>query len=136
MKNTVLTLLLSFLSVASFSQNIKYAEEKNSDLNKILAKVDTNSAFGFKGYLVKTFIINPDLGYSKNENPEGAKQNIFISISFLGKEITTKLFKVDTLINPEVVTVVEVPDGLEINIAHGLPEEKIEETLTILLPKK
>ena len=136
MKNIVLIVLLSFLSFTSFSQNIKYVEEKNPDLSKTLAKVHTSSAFGFKSYLVKTFIINPDLGYSKDENPEGAKQNTYISISFLGKEITTKLYKVDTLINPEVVSVVEVPNGFEITINVGLAEDRTEEAFTLVMPKK
>ena len=106
MKNIVLTVLFTFLSFTAFAQNIKYVEEKNPDLSTILAKVHNDSGFGFKSYLVKTFVINTDLGYTKNEDPEGAKQNIYISISFLGKEITTKLYKVDTLINAEVISVV------------------------------
>lgn len=135
MKNIVLTALLTFLSFTAFSQ-IKYTEEKNPDLSKMLAKVHNDSGFGFKNYLVKTFIINTDLGYSKNEDPEGAKQNAYISVSFLGKEITTKLYKVDTLINAEVVSLVEVPDGFNITIAHGLQDDRIEEVFTLVMPKQ
>ena len=135
MKNIFLTVLLTFLSFTAFSQ-IKYIEEKNPDVSKILAKVHNDSGFGFKNYLVKTFIINADLGYSKNEDPEGAKQNAYISVSFLGKEITTKLYKVDTLINAEVVSLVEVPDGFNITIAHGLQDDRIEEVFTLVMPKK
>ena len=135
MKNIVLTTLLTFLSFNAFSQ-IKYTEEKNPDLSKMFAKVHNDNAFGFKNYLVKTFVINTDLGYSKNEDSEGAKQNAYISVSFLGKEITTKLYKVDTLVNVEVVSVVEVPDGLGITIDHGLAEDRTEEVFTLLIPKK
>ena len=135
MKNIVLTVLLTFLSFTAFSQ-IKYTEEKNPDLSKMLAKVHTNNAFGFKNYLVKTFVINPDLGYSKNEDPEGAKQNAYISVSFLGKEITTKLYKVDTLINAEIVSVVEAPTGFEITIAYGIADDRIEESFILVMPKK
>ena len=134
MKNIVLTVLLTLLSFCATSQN-KYAEEKNPDLSKTLAKMHTNSAFGFKNYLVKTFVINPDFGYSKNEEPEGAKQNAYISISFLGKEITTKLYKVETLINVEVVNVAETPTGLEITINHGLADDRIEESFVLVLNK-
>ena len=81
MKNIVLTLILSLLSSTAFTQNIKYSEEKNLDLSKMLAKVQTNSAFGFKNYLVKTFVINTELGYTKDEELEGAKQNAFISVT-------------------------------------------------------
>ncbi|WP_293892474.1 hypothetical protein [Flavobacterium sp.] len=135
MKNIVFTMLLALVSCTAFSQ-IKYTEEKNPDLSKMLAKVHTNSAFGFKNYLVKTFVINPDLGYSKNEDPEGANQNAYISVSFLEKLITTKLYKVDTLINPEVIGVGEVPNGFEITIDHGLPEDRIEEVFTLVMPKR
>jgi hypothetical protein len=136
MKNSILIVILSFLSFTAFSQNIKYNEEKNQDLSNALAKVHTNNSFGFKSYLVKTFIINPDLGYSKIENPEGASQDAYISISFFEKEITTKLFKIDSLINPEVVGVDEVPEGLQITIDHGLLDDRIEETLILIIPKK
>ena len=136
MKNIVLTVLFTFLSFTAFAQNIKYVEEKNPDLSTILAKVHNDSGFGFKSYLVKTFVINTDLGYTKNEDPEGAKQNIYISISFLGKEITTKLYKVDTLINAEVISVVEAPNGLEITLAYGLGNERTEEPFILVIPKK
>ena len=136
MKNIVLTVLFTFLSFTAFAQNIKYVEEKNPDLGTILAKVHNDSGFGFKSYLVKTFVINTDLGYTKNEDPEGAKQNIYISISFLGKEITTKLYKVDTLINAEVISVVEAPNGLEITLAYGLGNERTEEPFILVIPKK
>ncbi|MEO5775642.1 MAG: hypothetical protein ABIQ27_01975 [Flavobacterium sp.] len=135
MKNIVLIALFTFLSFTAFSQ-IKFAEEKNPELSKMLAKVHTDNAFGFKRYLIKTFIINTDLGYSKNEDPEGAKQNVYISISFLDKEITTKLYKVETLVNPETVNVVEILTGLEISIAHGLAEDRIEEGFILEIPKK
>ena len=134
MKNIVLTALLTFLSFTAFSQ-IKYTEEKNPDLSKTLAKVHNDNGFGFKNYLVKTFIINTDLGYSKNEDPEGAKQNVYISVSFLGKEITTKLYKVDTLINAEVVSLVEAPTGFNITIAHGLGDDRTEESFTLVMSK-
>lgn len=135
MKNIVLTLLLTFLSFTAFSQ-IKYTEEKNPDLSKMLAKIHNDNGFGFKNYLIKTFIINTDLGYSKNEDPEGAIQNAYISVSFLGREITTKLYKVDTLINSEIISVVEAPDGFTITIAHGFGDDRTEESFTLVMPKK
>ena len=135
MKNIVLTVLLTFSSFTVFSQ-IKYTEEKNLDLSKNFAKVHNDSGFGFKNYLVKTFIINTDLGYSKNEDPGGANQNVYISVSCLGKEITTKLYKVDTLINAEVVSVAEAPNGFNITVAHGLGDDRTEESFTLLMPKK
>ena len=134
MKNIVLTVLFTFLSVSAFSQ-IKYTEEKNPELSKMLAKIHIDNGFGFKNYLVKTFVINTDLGFSKNEDPEGAKQNVYISVSFLGKEITTKLYKVDTLINAEVVSLVEAPGGFDITIAHGLGDDRTEEAFTLAMPK-
>ncbi len=136
MKNIVLIVLLTFLSFTAFSQNIKYVEEKNPELSKTLAKVHTSSAYGFKNYLVKTFIINPDLGYSKVENLERAKQYTYISVSFLGKEITTKLYKVDSLINPEIMSVVEVPTGFEISFNLGLAEDRTEESFVLIIPQK
>lgn len=135
MKNIVLTVLLTFLSFNAFSQ-IKYTEEKNPDLSKMLAKIHNDNGFGFKNYLIKTFIINTDLGYSKNEDPEGAIQNAYISVSFLGREITTKLYKVDTLINSEIISVVEAPDGFTITIAHGFGDDRTEESFTLVMPKK
>ncbi|WP_309614297.1 hypothetical protein [Flavobacterium sp.] len=135
MKNIVLTVLLTFLSFTAFSQ-IKYTEEKNPDLSKMLAKIHNDNGFGFKNYLIKTFIINTDLGYSKNEDPEGAIQNAYISVSFLGREITTKLYKVDTLINSEIISVVEAPDGFTITIAHGFGDDRTEESFTLVMPKK
>lgn len=135
MKNIVLTVLLTFLSFTAFSQ-IKYTEEKNPDLSKMLAKIHNDNGFGFKNYLIKTFIINTDLGYSKNEDPEGAIQNAYISVSFLGREITTKLYKVDTLINSEIISVVEAPDGFTITIAHGFGDDRTEESFNLVMPKK
>jgi hypothetical protein len=135
MKNILLTVILSFISFTAFSQ-IKYTEEKNQDLNKMLARVHNDNGFGFKNYLVKAFIINTDLGYTKNEDPEGAKQNIYISVSFLGKEITSKLYKVDTLVNAEVISVAEAPQGFTIIIAHGLGDDRTEEPFTLVVPKK
>lgn len=135
MKNIVLTVLLTFLSFTAFSQ-IKYTEEKNPDLSKMLAKIHNDNGFGFKNYLIKTFIINTDLGYSKNEDPKGAIQNAYISVSFLGREITTKLYKVDTLINSEIISVVEAPDGFTITIAHGFGDDRTEESFTLVMPKK
>ncbi len=136
MKNFVLSMLFTFLSCAAFSQNIKYSEEKNPELSKMLAKIHTSNAFGFKGHLIKAFVINTDLGYSKDEDPEGAKQNAYISVSFLGKEITTKLYKVETLINPEVVSVVDAPNGFTVTVAYGYGDERVEDTFTLLIPKK
>lgn len=136
MKNIVLTIMLTFLSFTAFSQNVKYAEEKNPELSKMLAKVDTEKANGFKGYLIKTFVINTDLGYTKNEDPEGAAQNGYISVSFLGNEITTKLYKTDTLINIEIINVAEVAAGFEFTIDYGLGNDRTEEVFTIALPKK
>ncbi len=135
MKNIVLRLLLTFLSFTAFSQ-IKYTEELNPDLSKMFAKVHNDSGLGFKNYLVKTFIVNTDLGYSKNEDPAGANQNAYISVSFLGKDITTKLYKVSTLVNAEVVSVVESLNGLDITVAHGLSDDRIEEVFTLAMPKK
>ena len=136
MKNIVFTVFVTLLSFTAFSQNLKYTEEKSPEVSKMLAKIHTDSAFGFKSCLIKTFIINTDLGYSKNEDPEGAKQNAYISVSFFGKEITTKLFKVETLVNPEIVSVLEVPEGYNVTVAHGLSDDRIEETFTLTIPKK
>ena len=49
---------------------------------------------------------------------EKLKQNAYISVSFLGKEITTELYKVDTLINVEVENVAEAPNGFEITVVE------------------
>lgn len=134
MKNIVLTVIFTFLSITAFSQ-IKYTEEKNPELSKMFAKIHIDNGFGFKNHLIKTFVVNTDLGFSKNEDPEGAKQNVYISVSFLGKEITTKLYKVDTLINPEVVSLIEVPSGFDLTIAHGLGDDRTEEAFTLVIPK-
>ncbi|MES2410923.1 MAG: hypothetical protein V4535_05705 [Bacteroidota bacterium] len=135
MKNIILTVLFTFLSITAFSQ-IKYTEELNPDLSRALAKVHNDSGYGFTNYLVKTFVINTALGYSKNEDTEGANQNIYISVSFLGKDITTKLYKVSTLVNPEVVSVVESPKGFDVTLAHGLADDRIEEAFVLVMPKK
>jgi len=136
MKNSVLLFMLSFFSFGAFAQDVKYTEEKSPEISKVLAKVHAINSFGFKGHLVKTYVVNNDLGYTKDDSPEGAKQFLYLSDSELGKEITTKLYKTDSLINLEVLEVAEAPEGYEIKIAHGLNEDRIEETFILKIAKK
>ncbi len=141
MKNFVLILLFSFFSFNAFAQNdIKYAEEKTPEISKVLAKVHTINAFGFKTHLFKTFVVNVDLGYTKDESPEGAKQFLYISDTELikDKEMPTKLYKIDKpLINIEALEINEIPDGgYEVKIADGLAEDRIEETFILNIVAK
>lgn len=143
MKKSVLFVILSFFAFSAYAQDvvseikeIKYTEVKSPEVSNVLAKVHAINAFGFKGHLIKTFVINNDLGYTKDETPQGAKQSLYISDSELGKEITTKLFKTDSLVNLEVLEVVEAEGGFEIKVAHGLNEDRIEQTFTLKLPLK
>ncbi|MGL2965353.1 hypothetical protein [Flavobacterium sp. XGLA_31] len=135
MKNYVWILLLSLFSFSAFAQDeIKYTEEKAPELSKALAKVHAINSFGFKTHLFKTFVVNADFGYTKDETPEGAKQLLYISDTELSKEkeMLTKLYKTDKpLINLEILEINELPEGYEVKVAHGLNEDRIEETFTI-----
>jgi hypothetical protein len=140
MKNIVLVLLISLCSLSAFAQDeikeLKYSEEKAPELSKALAKVHAINAFGFKNHLMKTFVVNYDLGYTKDQSPAGAKQYVLISVTDLDKEMKTKLFKVENLINIEVLEINELSDGYEVKLAHGIAEDRIEQTFDLLLPKK
>lgn len=140
MKNIALILLLSFCSYGAFAQDeikdLKYTEEKAPELSKALAKVHTINAFGFKNHLMKSFVVNYDLGYTKDETPTGAKQYVLISVTDLDKEMKTKLYKVENLINIEVLEINELSDGYEVKLAHGLAEDRIEQTFILAIPKK
>jgi hypothetical protein len=140
MKNIIIVLLFSFCSFAAFAQDeikdLKYSEEKAPELSKALAKVHTINAFGFKNHLMKSFVVNYDLGYTKDETPTGAKQYVLISVTDLDKEMKTKLYKVENLINIEVVEINELSDGYEVKLAHGLAEDRIEQTFILAIPKK
>ncbi|WP_162126768.1 hypothetical protein [Flavobacterium phycosphaerae] len=136
MKNSILLVILSFFTFGTFAQGLKYTEEKSPEISKVLAKVHAINSFGFKNHLVKTYVVNNDLGYTKDDSPEGAKQFLYISDSELGKEITTKLYKTDSLVNLEVLEVVEAPEGYEIKIAYGLNEDRTEETFLLKIAKK
>jgi len=140
MKNIVLVLLISLCSLCAFAQDeikeLKYSEEKAPELSKALAKVHAINAFGFKNHLMKTFVVNYDLGYTKDQSPAGAKQYVLISVTDLDKEMKTKLFKVENLINIEVLEINELSDGYEVKLAHGIAEDRIEQTFDLLLPKK
>jgi hypothetical protein len=59
-----------------------------------------------------------------------------ISVTDLGKEMKTKLYKVENLINIEVLEINELTEGYEVRIAHGLAEDRIEQTFTLLVPVK
>jgi len=140
MKNIVFVILLSLVSFGAFAQDeikeLKYTEEKAPELSKALAKVHAINAFGFKNHLMKSFVVNYDLGYTKDQSPAGAKQYLLISDTELGKEMKTKLYKVENLINIEVLEINELTDGYEVRIAHGLAENRIEQTFTLLIPVK
>jgi hypothetical protein len=140
MKNTIIVLLLSFCSYGAFAQDeikdLKYTEEKAPELSKALAKVHAINAFGFKNHLMKTFVVNYGLGYTKDETPAGAKQYVLISVTDLDKEMKTKLYKVENLINIEVIEINELSDGYEVKLAHGPAEDRIEQTFTLAIPKK
>ncbi|WP_333599061.1 hypothetical protein [Flavobacterium sp.] len=136
MKNSVLIVLVSLFSFSAFAQDLKYTEEKNPETSKLLAKVHAINAYGFKNHLIKTFVINNDLGYTKNEEPTGAKQCLYISDTEFGKETTTKLYKVADLYNMEVVGVVEVDSGYEITLDYGLNEDRIEDAFILKIAKK
>ena len=135
-KYIVIALLFFALGVsAQEPAPIKYAEVKNPEVSTVLAKIHAMNSFGFKGHLIKTYVVNNDLGYSKDESPEGAKQSLYFSDSELGKEITTRFYKTDALVNLEVLEVTESGDGFEVKVAHGLNEDRIEESF-ILKPAK
>lgn len=140
MKNIALILLLLFCSYGAFAQDeikdLKYTEEKAPELSKALAKVHTINAFGFKNHLMKSFVVNYNLGYTKDETPTGAKQYVLISVTDLDKEMKTKLYKVENLINIEVLEINELSDGYEVKLAHGLAEDRIEQTFILAIPKK
>ncbi|MFM2214310.1 MAG: hypothetical protein RL427_1573 [Bacteroidota bacterium] len=140
MKNIVLVLLLSFCSYGAFAQDeikdLKYTEEKAAELSKVLAKVHAINAFGFKNHLIKTFVLNYDLGYTKDQTPTGSKQYVLLSVTDLDKEMKTKLYKVENLINAEVIEINEYSEGYEVKLAHGIAEDRIEQTFDLLLPKK
>lgn len=140
MKNIALILLLLFCSYGAFAQDeikdLKYTEEKAPELSKALAKVHTINAFGFKNHLMKSFVVNYNLGYTKDETPTGAKQYVLISVTDLDKEMKTKLYKVENLINIEVLEINELADGYEVKLAHGLAEDRIEQTFILAIPKK
>jgi hypothetical protein len=136
MKNSILLILLSFFTFGAFAQDIKYTEEKTPEVSKALAKVHAINSFGFKSHLVKTYVVNNDLGYTKDDSPEGAKQFLYISDSELGKEITTKLYKTESFVNLEVLELAEATEGYEVKIAHGLNEDRIEETFILKIAKK
>jgi hypothetical protein len=125
MKKAVLFILLSFFVSKTYSQTITYTEVKNPELSKMLAKLVSTNEFGFKTQLLKAYVINNDLGYTKNENPEGAKQSLYISVTQLnGKEITTRLFKTETLINIEFAELSEIKNGYSVILNAGLGEER------------
>lgn len=140
MKNAVFVILLMLCSFSVFAQDeikeLKYTEEKAPELSKALAKVHAINAFGFKTYLMKTFVMNYEFGYTKDESAAGAKQYLLISVTDLGKEMKTKLFKVENLINIEVLEINELTEGYEVRVAHGLAEDRIEQTFTLLVPVK
>jgi hypothetical protein len=140
MKNTVFVILFSLFTFGAFAQDevkdLKYTEEKAPELSKALAKVHAINAFGFKTHLMKSFVVNYELGYTKDESPSGAKQYLLISDTELGKEMKTKLYKVENLINIEVIEINELTDGYEVRLAHGLAENRIEQTFTLIVPIK
>ncbi|TBX71273.1 hypothetical protein EZL74_01840 [Flavobacterium silvisoli] len=135
MKKTVLLLVLFLSAFNTFAQEIKYTEDKNLELGKFLAKIHATNSFGFKNHLIKTYVVNNDLGYTKDDLP-GAKQFLYISDSELGKEITTKLYKTDGLLNIEVIDVAEVPGGFEVKIAQGPNDDKTDEIFILKTAKK
>jgi hypothetical protein len=136
MKKSFLLLLVTLFTAVAFAQEVKYTEEKNPDVSKALAKVHAINSFGFKGHLIKTYVVNNDLGFTKDDSPEGAKQFLYFSDSELGKEITTKLYKTDSFVNLEVLEVTEAAEGFEVKIAHGLNEDRIEESFILKTVKK
>ena len=137
MKKSVFIILMSLFVVNTYAQDdIKYTEVKSAEISTVMAKVYSINSFGFKTHLFKTCVLNSDLGYNKDENPEGAKQFLYISDTELGKEKTTKLYKVENLINIEVLEINEVPDGYEVKLANGPPEDRIEQTFILKIAAK
>ncbi len=136
MKKTVLLIVLCLSAFGAFAQEIKYTEDKNIELSKFLAKIHATNSFGFKNHLIKTYVVNNDLGYTKDDSPQGAKQFLYISDSELGKEITTKLYKTDSLLNIEVLDVAEVPGGFQVKIAQGPNDDRTDEIFILKIAKK
>ncbi len=136
MKNTVLTTLVLLFSFAAIAQELKYTEEKNPEMSKVFAKIHAINAFGFKNHLIKTYVVNYDLGYTKNEEPTGAKQCLYISDTELGKEKITKFYKVENLFNIEVIGVVEDENGYVITLDFGVNEDRTEDAFLLKIPKK
>jgi cadmium resistance protein CadD (predicted permease) len=138
MKSLFLLVIMCFFTHLSFAQENKFTEEKNIEVGKMLAKVHAINSFGFKNHLIKTFVVNYTLGYTREDLPAGTKQILYISDTQLGKELSTKLTKIENpkFINLEVVTVADGAEGFDVTVAYGVGDDRTEEAFTYTVAKK
>jgi hypothetical protein len=119
MKNIIIILLVSSLSISCKAQNIIPNEVKSPELNQLIGSIVKYQKNELKDNIVSCIITSNPSGSAGNPESDEVSNNIYISNCRNGELIDCKLYLIDNLININIESVIENDSEIVVQINHG-----------------
>jgi hypothetical protein len=130
MKNIIIILLVSSLSISCKAQNIIPNEIKNSELNHFIGSIVKYQKSELKNNIIDCIIISNLSGSAGNSESDEVSNNIFISNCQYGELLDCKLYAIDNLININIESINENDTDIIVQITSGnFKERKISKII-------